>query len=296
MIALTLTTDSLEIDTDRACDVDTAAFYTDRDATTFTVGLAQKNLANATAAGQVTLVASPGTNTTRNVKALHIRNAHATNDVIVTVRYNANTVIYEMISVRLRAQDSLTYTEWDGFEIVRVSPVLLDFKCVLRYHENDQSGSAGDNRIATETVTPFLVAGRRYNFMACLFAGSQATTTGATAGFATSGAEDTGGGPPGAETTTVQSSIVAVTLSATAATVAAATADEGTGLNNNAIQTGTGTTNTASTKGLYIISGSILVVGSDVKAGLSLMTELPATSAFSFGRGSWFWVWEATGA
>lgn len=71
-----------------------------------------------TTATTTTIVATPGASTVRNVKEIHIRNKHASTATDVTVNFNNNGTLYELVKVTLSAGETLEYVEGIGwFEV-----------------------------------------------------------------------------------------------------------------------------------------------------------------------------------
>lgn len=116
MILLSATTDSVQITTSAAGDVDIIAAYVDRDQSSFAVGTADRQLTTVTSISSgTTVVSAPGAGKTRNVTQMNIRNTHATvaNDILVL--FNANATVYEFHKVTLQPGEMLEYTEEHGF-------------------------------------------------------------------------------------------------------------------------------------------------------------------------------------
>src|SRR5579872_6831430 len=112
----------LQVVTDAASSVDVNASYMDVNGTTVTPGSAVANISTATTTD---VVATPGASTTRNVKTLHLRNAHATVAVTVTVQNNSGGTAYTLHKVVLQAGEMLEYVEGQGFvQYSQSSPVV----------------------------------------------------------------------------------------------------------------------------------------------------------------------------
>lgn len=115
MILLTATTDKLQVITSAAGDVDVIAAYIDRNQSTFAVGADGRQLTTITTATTTDIVGAPGATTTRNIKQLTIRNAHASIANDVTVQFNANATLYELHKVTLQPGEMLEFVEGVGF-------------------------------------------------------------------------------------------------------------------------------------------------------------------------------------
>lgn len=121
MILLSATTDKLQVITSAAGDVDVIASYLDRDQSTFSVGLADRQLTTVTTAATTDVVGAPGAGKTRNVKQLTIRNTHASVANDITVQFNANATLYELHKVTLQPGEMLEFVEGVGFVLLAAS-------------------------------------------------------------------------------------------------------------------------------------------------------------------------------
>lgn len=90
------------------------ASYTDITTTTLTPGAAVANLNGTTA---VDVVSAPGASTYRKVGYLSIQNIDSA-AVTVTVRYNDNGTTYKILTVTLAVNDTLQYTDTDGWRVI----------------------------------------------------------------------------------------------------------------------------------------------------------------------------------
>lgn len=119
MLLLCSTSDKLQIIT--ATPVSTIhvhASYVDVDGTTVTPG--RKNtLITAGAPTTTDVVLSPGSATTyRNVKALTIRNSHATSSNAITIQHTDGTTVAELHKYTLLAGETLMYIEGVGWFVI----------------------------------------------------------------------------------------------------------------------------------------------------------------------------------
>lgn len=118
MLLLTTTSDKLQVVTDVVCAVDVHASYMDYDGSAVTPG--RKNTAITTAA-TTDVVASPAISTTRNVKALHVANVHATDPVTVTINHTDGTTVVQLEKVPLLAGERISYREGVGMRVIDVN-------------------------------------------------------------------------------------------------------------------------------------------------------------------------------
>lgn len=119
MLILAATTDNISLTLDEgSSDIDVTASFIDRNQTTGAVGAADKEVHTITAAGTTDIVASPDSTTTRQVKELTVRNAHASQNTTVHVHYDANGTLYELFAATLRVGDMLQFREGAGFGVV----------------------------------------------------------------------------------------------------------------------------------------------------------------------------------
>jgi hypothetical protein len=112
MLLLASTSDKVQIVTDAAVTVDVHASYVDYSGSTVTPGRKNTLISTATTTD---VVAAPGASTTRNVKAMEIRNRHASLPVTVTVKHTDGTTVVELYSVALLPGHSLQFLEETGF-------------------------------------------------------------------------------------------------------------------------------------------------------------------------------------
>lgn len=115
MILLTATTDTLDLVSSSAANLDVHVSYMDYNGTTVTPG--RQNTAISSAA-TTDILAAPAGSTQRNAKTINIRNRHATTPNTVTVRFDQNATIFELHSVTLAAGECLEYIEGVGFFVL----------------------------------------------------------------------------------------------------------------------------------------------------------------------------------
>lgn len=188
MILLASTADLLRIVTSAAITIDVHASWVDMSGSTITPGRTNTAISTATT---TTVVASPGSSTYRTVKALTVRNRHATTAQDVTINHTDGTTSVELIKVTLAAGECLHYHEAAGFWISDT------FGRVKTNINNNGSGAAVNalnlvvlasdvtnnnataNTIADVTGLSFSVtAGETYHFEFFIPYTAAATTTG----------------------------------------------------------------------------------------------------------------------
>jgi hypothetical protein len=120
MLLLTSTSDVIRVVTATGVTVDVHASWVDRNGSTDTPGSTNTAISTATT---TTVVAAPAASTARNVRALLIRNRHATTAETVTVElYNGSTA-YQLDKRVILAGQSLMFDDAQGFRLSPVSPV-----------------------------------------------------------------------------------------------------------------------------------------------------------------------------
>jgi hypothetical protein len=112
MLLLASTSDLIRITTSAAVTIDVHVSWADLNSGTVTPGRTNTPITTATT---TTIVASPASSTYRTVKAIHIRNRHASTACDITVLHSDGTNIMELIKVTLNAGDSLRCDENSDF-------------------------------------------------------------------------------------------------------------------------------------------------------------------------------------
>lgn len=157
MLLLVSTNDVLRIITDAACSVDVQASYVDLAAGTPTPGAQRTKISTATT---TTVVSAPGASTARNVKAITIRNTHASTSVGIDVQVFDGTNAYEIEAAVLAPGQSAVF--FDGQWFTQSSAVTPDqaweTKAIATFGANDSSPATallhlqrGGNVAATPT-------------------------------------------------------------------------------------------------------------------------------------------------
>lgn len=112
MLLLTSTSDLLKVVTDAAVAVDVHSSWIDYTSSTTTPGRTNTAISTATT---TTVVGSPASSTSRNIKTLTIRNKSSTTPVNVTVTHFDGTATIELYSCSLGPQGELVFAEGAGF-------------------------------------------------------------------------------------------------------------------------------------------------------------------------------------
>ena len=108
MIILASTADLVRVVTSHAALVEVHASYVDLNGTTVTPGRLNTLITTATT---VTVVASPGAATVRNLKHLNITNDHASQSCIVTVEHTDGTTAIELMAFTLLPGENMILNE-----------------------------------------------------------------------------------------------------------------------------------------------------------------------------------------
>jgi hypothetical protein len=127
MLLLVGNTDKLQLVTSAAATVDVVASYMDASNAVPPVVQGDSSgtqLTAITTATTTDIVATPAASEIRRIKALHIRNKHATTATDVTVVLDRSATDYELHKVNLAAGEALEYIEGVGFFELAASPVV----------------------------------------------------------------------------------------------------------------------------------------------------------------------------
>jgi hypothetical protein len=114
MLALTTTSDVLQLITSAAGQIDTYAAYADVSGTTVTIGRQVQRISTATT---TTVASAPGASTSRNVKRLAVANnsGSVTNTVTFQFFDGTNTIVFE--SYTLAPGERFSYSETAGIRV-----------------------------------------------------------------------------------------------------------------------------------------------------------------------------------
>jgi hypothetical protein len=120
MIFFRSTTDKLQLTTTTTANVDVVVSYVDRDQATGDLADGRQ-LTTISSATNTDICAAPSSGDTRKVKLITVRNRHASNPNVVTIRYDANGSFFQIHSENLAAGDELTFIEGVGFSTNRAT-------------------------------------------------------------------------------------------------------------------------------------------------------------------------------
>jgi hypothetical protein len=274
MIILSLTTDKVSLITSSTAAIDVVTSYIDRDQSTGTVGLADRKLTAITTATTTDIVSVPAATTTRNVKAMHVRNkGAASNDV--TIQFNANGTLYELFKTTLQGGECVEYVEGVGFFKTTLAGLLGRFDRTVYVTADSVHATAATLADITGLSIPVL-NGVNYNFQAMLFHISNASTTGAQ--FA-------------CHLTTAPNLIIASTIDTVTGSVTASAHSAGSVTAVDTILTAQ--TTGSATITLAIISG-FFNAGADDNFTMRATSEVTVASGLTVKKGSWLRVWQPT--
>ncbi len=159
MILLQATTDTLEINTSTAANIDYSVSWVDVVATTSaTPGTSQGKITTATTTVAVT---TPGASTTRQIKNVSIRNTHASLSNTIQVVRDVSTVPYILTSdAILQPGEALTYEDGVGWSINNVLVSTLTDDIHLGFQE--WSAISNPSAPAADTIRVYArkIAGR----------------------------------------------------------------------------------------------------------------------------------------
>lgn len=278
MLMLTATTDSIEVVTSNGTgglyDVDIVSTYIDRVTSTGAIGAADRKLTNLASATTGTAVAAPAADTTRKVKYLNIRNAHATSAVDVLLQLNANSVLYELHKVTLLAGEALCYLEKVGF-FKLCDTTRLERAFIM------SSSSVHATAVTFADITGLqcpMKSGVMYGVLSCLIYKNNAATTGSRFGY------NIGAAPTDARFSEIGTRL----SSATGATMVAGTATARDTSISGAVIDG----DTADR--LSIIAGFI-IPSADGTFSMRAASELTVANGLTIEIGSWMRVFRPTG-
>lgn len=120
MIILDSTVRSLEIDLTSTVTTNQLPFmvaWVDHTASAYTPGSTLGQTNNTTA---VTITAAPGASTQRSIKYINVKN----NDTVaaeVTIQYNDNSTLRELVEITLQPEDTLQYVDTEGWSVIDTS-------------------------------------------------------------------------------------------------------------------------------------------------------------------------------
>lgn len=274
---LTATTDKIQLVTSAAVTVDVHASFMDMSQADPPVVKGSTSGRQHTAistAATTDIVAAPAASTTRGLKALYVRNKHATSSVDVTVVFDQNGTDFELHKATLLAGEMLEYIEGLGFFTVQTARKAFFNRRVTTDSVHATAATFAD---VTGLTCP-VQSGKHYNFEAHLYHIENAATTGAQ--FAINGPamtamqlQEIGAVIPSVTASSMQSNVAAVTARDTAAVVATAS---------------------ATTPGvvLAILSGWINP-SADGTFAIRATSEVTVAAGLTIRAGSWMQLWES---
>ncbi len=244
MLIQSLTTDKISLITTTVANTDIVATYVDRNQSTGTVGLADRQVTAVVTATTTDIVAAPGATTTRNIKSLNIRNKHTSTNNTITVQYNANSVLYELHKATLLAGEVLQYIEGLGF--FKTFDTTRDSRNFTTLA--DQLFTDGNNWATITGLSCPVKANVAYGFLAFIPHITDATTTGAQFGV---------------KLTTAPTALRAGTIDTVTASATAAVFSSGVAQVSDTAMTAQ-TTGTGTTAGPTLIAGYFVPGADDV--------------------------------
>jgi hypothetical protein len=157
MIYLTNTTDKLQIVTGGvAATVDVQCNYVEAVTSGLTTPTSGRQNTAITTLTTTDVLGAPGSNNTRTLKQMTVRNKDGANTVDVTVQYNANATICEIHKVTLASGNMLIYIEGLGFFVLQN----LSQNRLISFVENDSQRIF--NSLCSEGGTFLTISGTAY--------------------------------------------------------------------------------------------------------------------------------------
>jgi len=268
---LELTTDTLEVVTSAAADVNSTVCWVDASSTTLAPsGAGTQTPANITTATITNVLSAPGANTRRTVIYAMWRNEHASVATDLEVRYDRNGTKQSQHKVTLQPGEALEF----GPDILffHLKNVTLLNK-ILRVTADVVNATTSFADVTG--LTQAILSGKKYAFEAHLIHQTNATTTGSR--FGVNG--------PASPTLLIVQKISGETpgIAATNIAIGAATAYDTDGA---ASTTGPGATNT-----LCILSG-LIIPSADGTFAIRFQSEIAVASGLTVKAGSWMSIRE----
>lgn len=154
MIILSDTNDALQITRSSANAVDVYAAFVDHTSSAYTP---DKSHNTYTSAASSSFVTSPAASTQRQVKYVSVRARGGAN--VITIAFLDTATAYELVEVSLSADDTLTYTDTDGWEVIDSSGQIKQVTTsgiaghVLRDAGSGMTQRAAMNFVDTATIS-----------------------------------------------------------------------------------------------------------------------------------------------
>lgn len=266
------TTDKVRLVTSAAATIDVHCSYVDAsnaDPPVIKGSTMGRQVTAITTATTTDIVATPGAGVVRNVKAIFVRNKHASLSCDVTVLIDVSATQYELHKASLAAGETLEYVEGVGFFTLRPS---AKFERLLVMSADYTNATTSFTDITGLTIA--VESGKTYAVEANLIHQNDATTTGSQFGI---------NGP--SMTYNIVATIDTVTPSVTASAHSAGA--------TTALDTAiTAQTTGATSNRLAIIAGTIIpsAAGTFAMRGKS---EVAVAAGLTVRRGSWLWIRES---
>lgn len=117
MLNQILTTDKIQVITSTTADIEAHASWVDVDTATGNIFTPGKTNTKITTATTTDITPVPSSGQVKNVKFISLRNKHASSSNDVTVQFNANATLYELIKCTLLAGEELVCREGIWFHL-----------------------------------------------------------------------------------------------------------------------------------------------------------------------------------
>jgi len=272
---LTHTSAKVQVITDASGTVDVHASWADFVAPD-TVTPDDDNTAITTAT-TTDVIGSPASSTFRKVKALSIRNKHASTSVGIIVQHHDGSIASQLWAGTLLAGETLHYFEGGPWIYLGVggAPKLASTKLDVKLRVASDVINATTSFADVTGLTTPLLSGKKYNFEAHLFHVNDASTTGSRFGY------NIGAAPTASIVGTIDTVTVSVTASAHSAGVVTARDTAATA------QT-TGSTS----QRLAILSGMVQP-SADGTFAIRCASEVAVAAGLTVKAGSWLHIWES---
>lgn len=283
MLLLSATTDKLQLVTFGTCNLDVITTFTDRNQSTFTVGLSDRKGVTITTGTSTDIVVAPGATTTRCVQSILIRNASATVVAPCVLLYNANATLRELGEFTLFPQDQISWTQERGWSRLPASTRFNKFVCGAGLGQQGLDSQTMTTLPGLSIYIPASTVVKTYNFEACIIAKTAVGTTGARFGLHESET------PAASPTAVLMTGLCTVTTSVSAAAL-------GTGQIGSFGSAPVNQTTGPTVDSLFRISGYFKFAAAyDTSVAVCGLTEVAGSFVTVQLAGSWFQIWEATG-
>jgi hypothetical protein len=146
VLLLTSTSDKVQVITSSTAGIDVHASFVDLASGTVTTGRLNTKITTATTTD---VVASPAASTTRNVKALHIANIHASTSNDVTIQHTDGTNVVQLEKVTLLAGERISYREGVGMRIIDSSGMEKSPPAIAGQYTTQRLGADVSNATTT---------------------------------------------------------------------------------------------------------------------------------------------------